>query len=36
MKQTENAASRLGEILRFAVTGGVCFLIEYAVLLLLV
>lgn len=31
----QNDRSRLAEVLRFAVTGGVCFLIEFAVLVLL-
>ena len=34
MKEGQNG-NRLGEALRFAVTGGVCFLIEFAALVLL-
>lgn len=31
----KRAESRLGEVVRFALTGGVCFLVEFAVLVLL-
>ena len=31
----EKTKSRLGEMVRFALTGGVCFLVEFAVLVLL-
>ena len=31
----EKKKSRLGEVIRFAITGGVCFLIELAALVLL-
>ena len=31
----EKAEARLGEVLRFALTGGVCFLVEFAALVLL-
>ena len=31
----KRAESRLGEVVRFALTGGVCFLVEFAALVLL-
>ena len=31
----EKAESRLGEVIRFALTGGICFLVEFAALVLL-
>ena len=34
-KSRESLGSRAGEIIRFAVTGGVCFLIEFALLVIL-
>ena len=35
MSKTENRKSRAAEIIRFAVTGGICFAVELAVLILL-
>ena len=35
MRQMEKPKSRTAEIIRFALTGGVCFLVELAVLILL-
>ena len=31
----EKTESRLGEVVRFALTGGICFLVEFAALVLL-
>ncbi len=35
-QQAKKPASRVGEIIRFVITGGVCFLVEFVVLVLLV
>jgi len=36
MQQAKKPGARVGEIIRFVVTGGVCFLVEFIVLVLLV
>lgn len=36
VQQAKKPASRAGEIIRFVITGGVCFLVEFIVLVLLV